>query len=205
MNWKKTFFWIGVIALAFGLLWNIWNIFAGEILGVRDLTMPPAGEGEESGTVWTLPFSISHSWDILVAPLFVLTFSWIMSMVRTKEDEFYDLLGGLVFGLFFGLLGWVIDLLFGLLYGLGIGLFGNLLCSLGIGLFFSPVRGLLCSLGYGLGFGFVCGIFWTMPLGAVFGLVIILPSLVVLILLMGKSLHKISQATESSPTALPAD
>lgn len=165
---------MGVTALVFGLFWHIWNIFAGEVLAVRELTMLVGNEGEES-IIWTLPFAVSHSWDMLVAPLFVLAFSWLQSRTEEGTDEndmlVIGLIGGLVVGLtLMGLIGELDD--------------GVLTGGLALGLLFGLIGGLVAGLGFGLGFGFSCGIFWTMPLGAVFGVVVILPAIVLLIVFM---------------------
>lgn len=170
---------MGVTALVFGLFWHTCYIFAGEIPAVREFIISVDGKGEKS-TIWALPFAVSHSWDMLVAPLFVLAFSWLQSRTEEGTDENDMQFVGLAVGLVVGLM------LMGLIGRLGDGvLTGGLALGLFIGLVVGLFGGLGFVLGFGLGFGFSCGIFWTMPLGAVFGVVVILPTIILIVVLMG--------------------
>lgn len=109
-----------IVALVFGVLWHIWNIFGGEIPSISELVMKTGGENDQDRVVWSLPFSISHSWDVLVAPLFVLAFWRLIVLFEWKPDY---LITGLVLGLISGVgSGLSLNVIGLIAIGMGIGL-----------------------------------------------------------------------------------
>ncbi len=164
---RATIVWMSVFALAFGLFWHVWNLIVGEIPVIREIIMR-TGVKPTDPPRWTiiLPFTLSHSWDMLVAPFFILAFSILPQKV--KGDKKIDPSFGLVFGLFFGLS-------FGLIFGMGIGMWMGMGFGLVLAMFFSLGAGLVFGLSYGLGFGFMIGLVWTMPVGIAVTALIVAP------------------------------
>lgn len=169
MNAKQTFLWMGFVALAFALFWHIWNLIAGSIPSVSELAI--------LNTVWEMPFTISHSWSVLLAPLFVPAFLWFFSRVKAKTEEEILLVSltpgvGLIFG-FSIAMGYheapnaqVILWSMGLVVGLCVSLLSSI---------WGIKNGIRHTATYGLGFGFGFGLSSTMPLGIIAGLFLILP------------------------------
>ena len=169
-----------LFALVIGDFWHLWNIVFGEIPALTELLWRKGGELHD-GTVkpdiiWTLPFSVSRSWDIVGVSLFSLILFWLLRWSREKKGA-ENIIEGLAFGMVFGLLGLVFGWTVGMIGWLTIGLFVWLFVIV-IGLFVKePANGI----GLGLTYSFAFGLFWLGLLpGFVLFLVISSPLLVIL-------------------------
>ncbi len=148
-----TVVWMAVLALIFGVFWHSWNLVFGEIPALGEVTWLTAKENSagviiKPAVILTLPLTLSRSWDMLMAPIFVLIFCQLFhrAEVRIKEDlAIVSLAISLILGLAFGL---AFDLAFSLLFGAAL--------SLVLGLVGGPALGLVSGLGY----SFIIGAFW---------------------------------------------
>jgi hypothetical protein len=142
------------------LFWVIWYLCAGSVPAVTAIKLA-------ENRIYTLPFGLSHWWDILLGSIWVAIF--IVPAAKLKNNGFKAGLAvvltlGIFFGLAYGLiLGLAVSLVFGLALGLIIGLF--------LGLIFGPVFDKNICQALGLVFGLAAGLAFVPACG--FGLALV--------------------------------
>jgi len=155
----RTLIWTILSVSVIASFWHFWYIAYGEIPALTELLWRKGGELHD-GTVkpdiiWTLPFAVSRSWDIVGVSLFSLILFWLLRWSREKKGA-ENIIEGLAVGMVFGLLGLLFGWTVGMIGWLTIGLF-VLLFVIVIGLFVKePANGI----GLGLTYSFALGLFW---------------------------------------------